>query len=98
MLVTLGIADDAAVVTVCGDLDDASTTDFVGRVLDATSVEPGTPVVVDLSQVEFCDGAGLLALAELERALAPRPLAVRAPRRAVDRLLVITGYERLVAR
>jgi anti-anti-sigma factor len=98
MLVGVDVTDDTAtVVVVSGDLDDASTVDFVGRVLDATvDSGPVTPVLLDLSDVDFCDGAGVLAMIELERALAPRPLALRAPRRIVARLLAITGFERLL--
>ena len=97
-LVGIDVTDDTAtVVVVSGELDDASTVDFVGRVLDATvDTEPVTPVVLDLSAVDFCDGAGVLAMIELERALAPRPFALRAPRRIVARLLAITGLERLL--
>jgi anti-anti-sigma factor len=98
MLVGVEVRDDiATVVVVSGDLDDASTVDFVGRVLDAT-VDTGlvTPVVLDLSNVDFCDGAGVLAMIELERALAPRSFVLRAPGRIVARLLAMTGFERLL--
>ena len=97
MLVGVDVTDDTAtVVWVRGDLDDAGTVDFVGQVLNATvDSGPATPVLLDLSDVDFCDGAGVLAMIELERALAPRPFALRAPRRIVTRLLAITGFERL---
>ena len=80
-----------------GDLDDASAACFVGRVLDVVmDSPPDSSIVLDLSRVEFCDGAGVLALAELERTLAPRPLILRSPRRFVTRLLAITDFQRLV--
>ena len=98
MLAAVDLADGPArVLIVSGDLDDASAGGFVGGVLDAVMDAPtDSSVVLDLSQVEFCDGAGVLALAELERTLAPRPLILRSPRRFVTRLLAITDFQRLL--
>jgi anti-anti-sigma regulatory factor len=87
----------AQIKTTFYSLHDASAAGFVSRVLDVVMDSPtDSSVVLDLSQVEFCDGAGVLALAAIERTLAPRPLILRSPRRFVTRLLAITDFQHLV--
>jgi anti-anti-sigma factor len=51
---------EALVITVSGELDAETVTEFAGH-LDQVAAESG-PLVVDMTQVTFCDSSGLNAL------------------------------------
>lgn len=90
-------APDRSVISVKGDIDA-----YGGHVLrDAItdSIELDHDVVIDLSQVEFVDSAGVGVLVGAHRAAqkAGRHFAIRRPSHRVSVLLEVTGLNRLFA-
>lgn len=86
------VQDDVAHVQVDGEIDLASVATF--RDLLAQGVAAGVPrMVVDMSQVSFCDGQGLTALmaASDQQAAHGGVIEVRQPSARVHRLLELTG-------
>lgn len=80
-------------VTVAGELDIATAPKL--RVQLAGLARSGQQVIVDLSQVSFCDAAGLGVLAGAARraAAAGGCLQLAAARPQLRRLLAITGMD-----
>ncbi len=84
------------VLTLHGELDLATRPALDGELLEAQSAG-ATELVVDLSQLDFMDGAGLHALLDAHaraQALGHQFSLVRGPR-AVQRLFELTGTERI---
>jgi anti-sigma B factor antagonist len=79
------------VVELTGELDIATAPGLSAALseLKVWSARPGLLVVLDLSQLDFCDASGLNAMAAADRRLAQRgaQLALLAPRKSFLRLL-----------
>jgi anti-anti-sigma factor len=94
----ISLASDgpAVVVRLEGDVDFGSGPRLAERLSEV--VDAGSQVVVDLAGVGFVDPAGLAALLAASKAAARRgaSFVLRAPQRAVARLLATTGADRLV--
>jgi anti-sigma B factor antagonist len=85
-----------AVVAVVGELD-VATVPQLSQELDGLA-EPGRVILVDLSETEFMDCAGIAALvvaSEHQRELGG-DLILDAPTRAVSRLIECTQIDKLV--
>jgi anti-anti-sigma factor len=85
-----------SVATISGDLtftDHAAFLVIMNRLL-ATR---GTPIVIDLFQLEFIDSAGLgmLLIARDEARKASRVLTLRHPKGQVERMFAVTKFETL---
>ncbi|MEY9213993.1 anti-anti-sigma factor [Thermobifida halotolerans] len=87
------------VVTPKGDLD-AITSPALANVLEGYlgTVEPCQGVVVDFSEVEFCDSRCIGVLVASYRQARDRGIgmAVASPRGAVQRLFVIAGIDQVI--
>ncbi len=96
--VTLATRADCSVITLTGDLD-LDHVDPLRTVLVQACATPAAPhrVVVDLSQLDFCDSAGLNALlhARLLCEENRRSLILSAPGPQFHRLMRITGTDAL---
>ncbi|GLY88293.1 STAS domain-containing protein [Actinoallomurus iriomotensis] len=82
------------VLAISGELDIASTSalqDRITSVLDDTVM----PLIIDLSDVSFCDASGLRMLVTVRRRAHDRgrAMALSGPRPNVRRLLRITGFD-----
>ena len=88
------MADGTRVVTLTGDLDLSSGGPVLEELLEEC-VESGAHVVIDLSEVDFMDSAGLALLVKTERGLsaAGRRLVVTRPRPNVRRILEFTELD-----
>jgi anti-sigma B factor antagonist len=86
-----------AVVTLPGEID-VTIADSVREELLAVLAQGATLLVADLGKTEFCDSAGVNALVQAYRRASasgnPLRLVVGTP--AVQRVLSITGVDRLV--
>lgn len=83
-------------VTMSGDFtftDHAIFLEIMRRLFDTS----GLPVVIDLSELEFIDSAGLgmLLIARDEAAKGHRHLTLRAPKGQVKRMFGVTRFETL---
>jgi len=80
---------NAAVLRLSGRLDVYSVGAIWDRAVAALDAQPRSPVIVDASAVEYCDGAGIALLIELLRR--PRPasaaVSVRGLQERFERLL-----------
>jgi len=88
---------DAVVLRLAGELDHHGSDGLERRLAEALGA--GSPVVVDLAALAFCDTqglAGLVRAARIARGDGVR-LAVAGPNRPVRRLLEVTGTARLLA-
>lgn len=83
------------VVSLTGRLDAAALQQMWAPVRAAVAADPGRPVVVDASGVEYCDGAGAALLVELLRHARPAPVEVRNLRPPFDALLAQFDAKRL---
>lgn len=85
------------VVKVMGELD-IRTCEHL-ELVAGDLVDGGGKVVLDLSELTFCDSTGLAALVRLHKRAsgAGGALALRAPVTRVQRLLNLTGLVRLFA-
>ena len=95
--ISIGADDhDAQVVALAGDVDFGTG----AAVLDCVSdlAQRGANVVVDLTEAEFMDSAGLAALLGARRAAARsgRTFTIRNPPRFIARVLAVSGIDRLV--
>ncbi|MFI0352252.1 STAS domain-containing protein [Actinomadura sp. 9N407] len=79
-------------ITLRGELDVASTPALRER-LHAALQDPGPLVVIDLSQVTFCDASGLALLVGARRRTEPKgvTLVLAAPSAQMTRMLGVTG-------
>src|SRR3954452_5093440 len=92
LLITEEDVDGTCAVTVRGDLDLRSAPDLCARL----EAHRGARLLLDLSQLEFCDSCGLRALIceARETGIAGGRLTVVAPESGpVRRLLQMTGLE-----
>lgn len=89
------VSDDgtATVLRISGELDAASCPAIAPILLEA--VDPGTPVVVDLADLAFCDSTGVaLFIATQQRAVETgATLVIRNATPRVLRLFEITGLD-----
>ena len=90
-------APDRSVISVRGDIDAYGGHALRDAITD--SIELDHDVVIDLSQVEFVDSAGVGVLVGAHRAAqkAGRRFAIRRPSHRVSVLLEVTGLNRLFA-
>ncbi len=81
--------DGATVLRLTGDLDLAQADQLVERASAELRARPDGAMVLDCSDLEFCDSSGIRALLRIEQAAAEvgRPLIIRDPRRQLRRLL-----------
>ncbi|GAB3962781.1 STAS domain-containing protein [Actinoallomurus acanthiterrae] len=86
------------VIAIRGDLDIATTAAVRDRVL-AVVKDTTTPLIIDLSEVSFCDASGLAMLVGTKRRAESRGVTVVlvAPCPIVGKLLHITGLDRAFA-
>jgi anti-sigma B factor antagonist len=86
-----------AVITLPGEID-VTIADSVREELLAILDRGATLLIADLSKTEFCDSAGLSALVQTYRRAGPSgsPLRLVVTTPAVQRVLSITGVDRLV--
>ena len=59
--------DGAVVLRLAGRLDNRGAGDVWERALDMADAAAGTTLVVDGRSIDYCDGAGVVLLSELER-------------------------------
>jgi anti-anti-sigma factor len=81
------------VIRPAGELDMSTASELDQRIVTAMRDRPTGHVIVDLEEVEFMDSAGLrmlLTAAAVARTNGNR-LLLRRPRRAVRRLIEVTG-------
>lgn len=92
------MADGTRVVTLRGELDLSSAGPALEELLEEC-VESGYHVVIDLSEVDFMDSAGLALLVKTERGLsaAGRRLVVMRPHANVRRILELTSLDQRLA-
>jgi len=83
---------DHTVIALSGELDAASTPSLRDR-LHVALRDTGAYVIIDLSDVTFCDASGLAMLVGARRRTEPKGTAVilAAPRPQTARLLEVTG-------
>ncbi|MFF4617122.1 STAS domain-containing protein [Nonomuraea jabiensis] len=93
----LGVADPSKPTTVhlSGEIDIFTSAALRRQLLD-TLDHSTSLLVIDLSQVSFCDAGGLAVLVGIQRRARRMgiTLALSAPRPFMSRLLRITGLER----
>jgi len=86
------------VIRLTGELDLDTADRSRGSLESAVATAASPTIVVDLSELTFCDSSGIRALLALHRlaADAGRDLRVREPTRAVAQVLNLTGADRLL--
>lgn len=92
--------DDGAVVSIGGELDIVSAPRLRGALVEALEAcEDGGRLVLDLSEVTFCDSTGLNTLLRARRRAVSdhRFLVIRAASPQVTHLLEVTGAAHLFA-
>ena len=84
--------EGTTVLALHGELD-ISTTDELARA--ASGIAPGTELVIDLTDLEFMDSAGLRALMNLDLRAREEgwTVSLTSPQPAVLRLLKLSGFE-----
>ena len=89
------LAEGHAVVAVRGEIDPL-TADLFGQQLDAAFAQVPR-IVVDLREVTFMDSSGVRVLVQSfrDRDLDPTALVLRAPSPFIQRLLSITGLDKI---
>lgn len=94
MQVSFGRAGEALVICVQESrLDAAVALTFKEMIREAVEL-PGSPVILDLSQVEFLDSSGLGAIVGVMKLLGPdRPLEVAALSSSVRKLFRLTRMD-----
>jgi anti-sigma B factor antagonist len=90
-------APDRSVISVKGDIDAYGGHALRDAITD--SIELDHDVIIDLSEVDFVDSAGVGVLVGAHRAAqkAGRRFAIRRPSHRVSVLLEVTGLNRLFA-
>jgi anti-sigma B factor antagonist len=93
----LGVAGPSrpTVIRLTGEIDIFSSAALRRQLLD-TLHHSTSLLIVDLSQVSFCDASGLAVLVGIQHRARPRgiTLVLTAPRPFMSRLLHITGLDR----
>ena len=84
-------ADGERVVVLLDDEVDLSTSARLERLLTDLAAPQG-PLVVDFSDVEFCDSTVLRFLARLQSVVPPSDVELRSLSPQVVRLLELTGF------
>ncbi|WP_127509368.1 STAS domain-containing protein [Actinoplanes solisilvae] len=94
---TYGTSESTIQLAVTGEIDLATVDDFRAAIAQAIKIEGTTRVLVDLSQVSFCDSSGIAALDRAYGEAAEQGIALRVtrPQQGVSRLLQIMGMHRL---
>jgi len=96
--ISIGAEDGrpAHVITLEGDVDFGTSAAVLDCVNDLAA--RGSDVIVDLTDAQFLDSAGLAALLGARRAAARsgRAFTVRNPPRLIARVLALSGIDRLV--
>jgi len=95
--ISIGAEDDRArIIALDGDVDLGTSAAVLGCVSDLA--RRGSDVIVDLTDAQFMDSAGLAALLGARRAAARsgRNFTLRNPPRFIARVLAISGIDRLV--
>ncbi|HEX5902395.1 MAG TPA: STAS domain-containing protein [Actinomycetota bacterium] len=82
-----------SVLVVSGELDMADATKFSEQATSA--LDPTREVVLDISDLEFIDSAGLRAIVRLSEDVCPYGIVLRAPRDNVLRVLEMLSIERV---
>jgi phospholipid/cholesterol/gamma-HCH transport system permease protein len=88
-------AEGARVLALSGRLDKDALQALWQRVRDAVAGAESRPVIVDASQVDYCDGAGAALFVELLRQPRTPPVEVRNLRAPYDALLGLFDAPRL---
>ncbi len=88
-------ADGARVLALSGRLDAAALTELWSRLRGAAAEAGSRRIVVDASEVDYCDGAGAALLVELLRESRTPPIEVRHLRPPYDALLAQFDARRL---
>ncbi|MCY1144223.1 STAS domain-containing protein [Actinoplanes sp. Pm04-4] len=90
---TYAISDGSVHLSVVGEIDIATVEDFEEALARAIAIDGAPRVVVDFSEVTFCDSSGLAALDRCCEQASHRGLQLRLvrPQRGVRRLLELTG-------
>lgn len=94
MQMTVGEAGDALVIELCETrLDAAVAIQFKDAIRSATA-HGGSPVILDLSKVEFMDSSGLGAIVGAMKLLGPeRPLEIAALSPSVRKVFRLTRMD-----
>jgi anti-sigma B factor antagonist len=94
-LADVGEVDGRAFVRVAGELDVLTADDMVAAGLRALERPGGGPLVVDLSELSFCDSTGLRALLKLnhEALMRGRTVLLRGVQPRVRRAIEITRFD-----
>lgn len=84
------------VVSASGTLDIATADQFEGEVTAALG--NGRPLLVDVSELAFCDSTGLGAIVRLHRLATTRDqeFRIRDPRPHIADLLAMTGIDKVI--
>ncbi|MGW4833146.1 STAS domain-containing protein [Amycolatopsis japonica] len=84
-------SEDAITVEVAGDIDIATSPRLRAELFELVAHGPGT-VVVDMTDVGFCDSSGLSVLVQLNRQCQESGVDLRfAPSKVVRRAIELTG-------
>jgi anti-sigma B factor antagonist len=95
--ISIGTADNLAVVAVSGELDLATASELLAAVGDL--IDTGHDrVVLDLGDLTFCDSAGLSVIARLTKRIGAvqGALILARPARIVRAVLEVTGMTELL--
>lgn len=95
---SVAATSSCVLVTIAGDVD-LNTVQQVRTALEALNPGETRPVIVDVSGLRFIGSLGIHALLDAARALAEHgsTLTLAAPRRAMLRILALTGADELIA-
>lgn len=86
---------DQIIITIVGELDITTTADLRNQILTTLNTTK-TPVIIDLSEVSYCDSSGLALLVGTQRhaSLHGLTLTLAAPRPNLTKILRLTGLDR----
>jgi len=90
--------DGCVVVSVDGELD-LGTAEQLQETLTTAIAEAAGPIVLDLTDLRFCDSAGLAVLVKAHNTLSDqgRRLVLARPTTAVSRVLELSGLDQVIA-
>jgi len=97
LVIRVGQAEDACLLRLSGELDDASAP-ALERELDRAESGVGATLVLDLSELEFIDSTGIALLVEAARRASEGGFELKALRGSgqVERVLELTGVAELL--